>query len=235
MSKFADFLARPLVGIAFAIALAAGAKAMSASASITNGALIIAAAIFAWEVYRAVPSGELRQISVRKVVSTGGVAIAALLAISLLWVREPRFVIAYDGKTLNGKHIVLTKVADRTRRQVLMYVDPNFPNLFTTTGMYIFNGGTEALEPDAAYLSFAGKVNKWQPNAGCWALSPYYNQEGWSTYECPFGRVSVNPQHPWTIDDFLGTPIPTAPIKAKVIVVYGAQRAEADFTIEPPQ
>ncbi len=145
--------------------------------------------------------------------------------------RNP-LVIYYGAIALNGQDITLVRPIASSRRQLLMFIDPDLP-LFGLVGISARNKGGESLEADSAYVRFSAPMTMWQANSGSWELSPDRSVEGWTTFQYPYGRNSIGSGRPLDIPYFLGTPVPMKAMKARVIVVYGLKEARAEFTIRP--
>ncbi len=228
------FVKRPLVGIACALLVPLVAQAATDSAMIADIILAVSWALLTCEVYRALPNWTKSQIHIGRSFAT--VLLSLLMATVLyttLWRHGSRFAIIYLDSGLNGKEITLTKSIDPTKRQLRMFIEPNFPSAFSVVGISARNEGSVSLEPDVTYLSFSGHVAKLQPNAGCWEPSPDRNIQGWTTFQCAFGRVSVSPGHLLSVPDFVGTPVPSAATKVRVAIVYGLNEARAEFMLRP--
>lgn len=159
--------------------------------------------------------------------------VIGLLLVFLFWQREPKFSISYVNSELDGKEIVLAKSIDPTKRQLEMFIDPNYPSTFTIVGISARNDSTVPLQPDMIYLSFSSPVSIMSLFGGGWLPSPDRNIAGWTTFQTFFPTITINPQHPLNIPNFVGTPLPKTAVEIRLTLVYGSVETSAEFTLKP--
>ena len=144
------------------------------------------------------------------------------------------FVLLYQGRPLNGQTVpLIVRSASMTGRECRMFIDLNNPTLFVVPCIVGRNDGDVTLQPDAAYLSFNAPIQKFQLNAPGW--QPLSSQSsGWTTFGLSFYRGGIDPEHAVALEDFIGTPVPRTPIRAKITLMWGRQETSAEFAILPP-
>lgn len=225
------FINRPILSITGTLLLVYITQAIANSTTFANIILILIWALVTIEVYRAFPK---IITSTRRLATTVCVSLLIGLLLYFLFLqREPYFSINYLSSDLNGKEVTIAKSIDPSRRQLEIFVDPNYPSNFSIVGISARNEGNVPLVPDMAYLSMAGHIDRFQPNASIWSPSPDRNIEGWTTFQTTFGVMSISPKHPLNIPDFTGTPIPKTATTIRLTLVYGSSETSATFTLKP--
>jgi hypothetical protein len=213
--------------IAFAFAFAAVEQFTAGKMLSAIIALTVAAAFYLITIYRSKIIGRLR---------TSMTSACMLFLIALFWWSvnsHAGFIVRYQGEPLDRQVVTLIRPnAPITQRECRMFIDPHFPTSFTVPCIVARNDGELPLQPDAAYLSFNADVQKRQANTPGW--QPSGSQNGWTNFVMGFSPGKIDPEHAAALEDFDGTPIPTRPIRARITMIWGLKRAEADFTILPP-